>query len=371
MELATKKKGSTPATGLLELIRSSSQKEIRIIQACGAMAAYTLESGIHEILPPNISLVSGPGHSACAPPVEDIDKAIGICQNNNAIVTAFEDMLQVPGSSSSLQMEMARGTDVRSVDSSFKALQIAAENKDKKVVFVGAGFEATASTVAATILEARRRGIKNFFVLSLHRLLSPALDALLSNDDTEIDALMCPAHISGVIGSNAYIPLAEKRGVPFVVAGFEPLDILQSIHMLVEQTEKGHARVQTQYKRGVTSWGNRNALSTMERVFRASDCRWRGMGAIPKSGLTLRLEFNSFNAKGAFDLSIPHAEEHPQCVCGDILWGRAEPFQCSLFGGECAPGHPVGPSMASSTGMCLAYHRHNANKPGEAATHAA
>ncbi len=366
MESPTDWKKTEIAEGLIGLIRGSTQEEVRIMQACGTMAANTLESGVHEVLPPNISLIAGPGHPACVPTTWEIDKAIGICRDKSLIIAAFEDVLRVPGSSSSLATEMAGGAGVRPVNSSIEAVQIAAENKDKKVVLIGSGFEATVPTVAAAILEARRRGIKNFLVFSLLRLLVPALDAVLGREGTHVDAVLCPPHISGIIGSNGYIPLAERHGTPFVVSGFEPVDILRSVSMILEQMKNGQVKVETQCKNSVTSWGNRNALSAMDRVFRPSDCQWRGIGAVPKSGLRLRLEFNSFNAEIALGLHAEHAEDDPQCVCGDILRGEATPLQCSLFGGKCDPEHPIGPSMAPPAGLCAAFQKHYAKELSEA-----
>lgn len=341
---------------LTELAGFSSMREARIMIAGGMQFSNALANGIHEMLSPQISLISGPGCPESAPMTREIDTILRLCQKRDTILTAFGDFLRVPGSSSSLAAEKAMGADIRPVDSAREALEIAANNRDRKVLFVGTGFEAVAPTVAATVLEAKRRSVKNFFVYSLHRMLTPALDAALSATDAEVDGVICPGHISAVIGSNAYLSISEKHGIPCVISGFSPTDLLHSIYMILKQLEKGQARVQIQFKSGVTFAGNRIALSTMERVFRPSNVKWRGLGMVPKGGLILRLEYKAFRAESLVDPADPAVHEHPQCVSGDIIAGRITPLGCTLFGGDCTPEHPIGPSMASPDGPCSAYH---------------
>ncbi len=356
MKQPTKPKITETDRRLGRLIELLAVRETRIMLASGMQTAGVLMGGIPEMLPPQISLVSGPGCPESAPTTCEIDKAIDLCRKKDTIVTAFDDFLRVPGSSSSLETEREKGADVRSVESAFEALAIASDNRDRRVVFIGTGFEPAAAAVATAISEARRRSTKNFLILSLHRMLTPALDAALSKDDVEVDGVICPGHISAIIGANAYLSIAQEHGIPCVIAGLSPTDILHSIYMLLKQVEKGQARVQTQFKSAVTSPGNRNALSAMERVFRPSDIQWRGLGTIPKSGLILRLGYKDFQAENAFDLAAMAAPENPRCVCGDIITGRSVPLGCALFGGECVPENPLGPPMASPDGPCSAFH---------------
>ncbi|MGA1839410.1 MAG: hydrogenase formation protein HypD [bacterium] len=346
------------AQKIIEKIHTSSKKEIRIMEVCGTHTVSIFRNGIREVLPSHIILISGPGCPVCVTAVEEIDKFIKLSHEDDVIITTFGDLMKVPGSSSSLQMEKANGADIRIVYSTFDALKIAANNTDKRVIFLGIGFETTAPTIAASVLEAKGRNIKNFFVLALHKLIPPAMDALLSAGDLRIDGFMCPGHVSCIIGANAYLPLAQNYKKPCVVAGFEPVDILQSIYMLVKQSEKGQSKVEIQYRRGVTFEGNKNALGIMQKVFETCDAPWRGLGAIPGSGLRLRSEFNDYAAESVFDLSIPNPVENSDCMCGDILRGTKTPVECPLFRKACNPLNPVGPCMVSSEGSCAAYYKY-------------
>jgi len=356
---------------LAELIEMSSNGGARIMHTSGMQTASALMGGIRDLLPSKVSLVSGPGCPASVLATTEIDRALKLCVERDVIVAAFGNLMRVPGSYSSLEAERKNGADVREVDSAFEAVRFAAEARDRKVVLIGTGFEATASTVAAAILEAKKQRLKNFRVFSLHRLLLPALDTVLSDEDLEVDGVLCPGHISAVIGANAFIPIAAKNGIPCVISGLSPTDILHSIHMLIDQKNQGKARVQNQFKSAVTSGGNRTAISALEKVFRPSDTHWRGLGSIPKSGLTLRLEFKSFRAESAFDLSIPEMEEHSRCICGDILAAAKNPLECPLFDSKCSPEHPVGPSMASAEAPCSAFHAYHAMRTLETSQSAA
>ncbi len=346
------------ARKIIDRINAFSQREIRIMEVCGTHTVSIFRNGIREVLPSHIVLISGPGCPVCVTAIEEIDKFVKLSHEHDVIITTFGDLMKVPGSESSLQLEKASGADIRIVYSTFDALKIAADNPEKRVVFLGIGFETTAPTIAAAILEAKSRNIKNFFVLTLHKLIPPAMDALLSNGELKIDGFMCPGHVSCIIGANAYEPLAKKYHTPCVVAGFEPVDILQAVYMLVEQLEKGRAEVEIQYKRGVTFEGNKNALSIMQNVFEACDAPWRGLGVIPASGLRLRAEFRDYSAESVFDLSVSKAKENPDCMCGDILRGAKTPVQCPLFRRVCTPTNPVGPCMVSSEGSCAAYYKY-------------
>ena len=346
--------------GITEKIHAISRREARIMEVCGTHTVSIFRNGVREVIPPNMTLVSGPGCPVCVTATEEIDKSIKLCSEDGVIVATFGDLIRVPGSKSSLQNEKADGADVRIVYSPMDALKVAADNPGKKVVFLGVGFETTAPTIAATILEAEREAIDNFFVLVFHKLIPPALEALVSNGDMKIDGLMCPGHVTTVIGAKAYLPMAEKYRVPCVVTGFEPVDILRGIYMLVEQIEKDDARVEIEYTRGVTFEGNRAAIAMMEEVFEPCDAPWRGLGVIPASGLTLREAYRRYAAEVHFDLSVPTPKTHPRCKCGDILRGIKRPPECALFRKACTPSHPIGPCMVSSEGTCAAYYRYHA-----------
>lgn len=346
------------AKKIIEKIHASSKKEIRLMEVCGTHTVSIFRNGIREVIPSHIVLISGPGCPVCVTAVEEIDKFIKLSHEPDVIITTFGDLMKVPGSASSLQIEKANGADIRIVYSTFDALKIAANNTEKKVIFLGIGFETTAPTIAAAILEAKRKKIKNFFVLALHKLIPPAMDSLLSTGDLKIDGFICPGHVSCIIGANAYLPLVQNYDTPCVVSGFEPVDILQSIYMLVEQFEAGHAKVEIQYKRGVTFDGNKNALSIMQKVFETCDAPWRGLGVIPGSGLRLRSEFKDYSAEGVFDLSVPDAQENTNCMCGDVLRGAKTPIECPLFRKACTPTNPIGPCMVSSEGSCAAYYKY-------------
>jgi len=344
------------ADKFVELIDKSSHRDTRIMLASGTQTAAALKNGIYDLLPASITLIAGPGCAESAPTTCEIDKAVALCREKKAIITTPENLLRVPGSSSSLELQKAKGADVRTVQSAREAQKIAASNPESKVVFVGAGFEAAASGTAAAVIDARRQGTKNFFILSLHRMIVPALEAVVSNDEAEIDGILCPGHISAVIGSNAYLSISKEYKVPCVISGFSTLDMLHSIYMLLKQLEEGRAGVQTQFKSAITLGGNRNAVSAIERVFRPTDTTWRGLGRIPKSGLMIRLEYRAFKAESAFDLSIKQSKERKDCVCGDIIAGKSNPLSCALFGGDCTPENPAGPAMASSEGPCSVFH---------------
>jgi len=347
------------AQRIVKQIYALSTKDIRLMEVCGTHTVSIFRSGIREIVPPNIILISGPGCPVCVTATEEIDKSIKLSHQDKVIVATFGDLMRVPGSDSSLEKERAEGADIRVVYSTFDALKLAANNPEKGVAFLGIGFETTAPTIAAAILEAKREGIKNFWVLALHKLIPPALEALISSDDLRVDGFICPGHVTSIIGANSYLPIVEKYHAPCVVTGFEPIDILQGIYMLVEQLERNIPKVEIQYKRGVTFEGNKNAMAIMYKVFEPCDAPWRGLGVIPNSGLKLRAEYARYGAEGQFDLSIPKPREHPGCKCGDILRGTITPPECPLFRKACNPSHPIGPCMVSSEGTCGAYYKYS------------
>jgi hydrogenase expression/formation protein HypD len=347
------------AQKLIAAIQTQSKKPIRLMEVCGTHTVAIFRHGIRQILPSTIQLISGPGCPVCVTATEEIDRAVKLARISEVMVTTFGDLVRVPGSHSSLQRERASGADVRMVYSTFDALKLAQENQTKKVVFLAIGFETTAPTVAAAVLEAERLGLNNFFILSAHKLLPPALGALLNSGNLNIQGFIYPGHVSTIIGTLAYEWVAEKFQVPGVVCGFEPVDILETILMLVQQIEKSQARVEIQYKRGVDAIGNPKALQVLNQVFVPCDAPWRGLGIITESGLTLRPKYRTFAAEDHFDLQVPPAQDHPGCACGEVLRGVKTPLECKLFRTVCFPETPLGPCMVSTEGTCAAYYKYN------------
>jgi len=359
MKYLTEYRNGALASKMADRIKAICTKPARFMEICGTHTVAIFKHGIREVLPDHIDLVSGPGCPVCVTATRDIDKAIKLARIPDVIVTTFGDMVRVPGSESSLQREKGRGADVRMVYSTMDALEIARQNPEKKVVFLGVGFETTAPTIAAAVVAAEAEGMENFSVLSSHKLLPPAMDALLSGGELDVSGFMCPGHVSTIIGTTAYEAVASQYHTPCVVMGFEPLDILQGIYMLVSQMEAGEARVEIQYRRAVAPEGNLNALKTMGRVFEPCDAPWRGLGVIPKSGLALRQAYGPLDAEALFDLDVPDFPEPPGCKCGDILRGVKTPTDCKLFRIVCTPENPVGPCMVSSEGTCAAYYKYS------------
>lgn len=347
------------AQKIIRAIQSRSRKPIRLMEVCGTHTVSIFRHGIRQVLPATIDLISGPGCPVCVTATEEIDRAIVLARVPGVMVTTFGDLIRVPGSSSSLQQERASGADVRLVYSTFDALKFARDYPDKQVVFLAIGFETTAPTIAAAVLEADRLGLKNFYILTAHKLLPPALAALLNSEDLNIQGFIYPGHVTTIIGTKAYEEVARTYQVPGVVSGFEPVDILETVLMLVNQIEEEQAGVEIQYKRGVRAEGNLTALSVLDRVFRPCDAVWRGLGMIPQSGLTLRPEFRAFAAEDVFDLQVPAAQDPPGCACGEVLRGVKTPLECRLFRSVCGPDSPIGPCMVSTEGTCAAYYKYH------------
>jgi len=359
MKYLSEYRDASVAFKMADRIKATSNKPARFMEICGTHTVAIFKYGIRDVLPEHITLISGPGCPVCVTAASDIDKALKLAQIPGVIVVTFGDMIRVPGSKSSLQNEKGLGADVRMVYSTMDALEVARQNPEKKVVFLGVGFETTAPTIAAAVVAAEVEGIKNFSVLSSHKLLPPAMDALLSGGELDVSGFICPGHVSTIIGTASYELVAANYHTPCVVVGFEPLDILQGISMLVSQIEAGDARVEIQYRRAVAPEGNPNALKTMFRVFEPCDAPWRGLGVIPKSGLALREAYRNFDADALFDLKVPDSPEPPGCKCGDILRGVMTPKECKLFQTVCTPENPIGPCMVSSEGTCAAYYKYS------------
>ena len=325
------------------------------MEVCGTHTMSIFRFGIRALLPENIRLISGPGCPVCVTPDAFIDKAVKLANIKGVTVATFGDMMKVPGTGSSLMEEKAKGRDIRVVYSTTDALDLAKNKPKRNVVFLGVGFETTAPTVAASIVAAKKERIKNYFVLSAHKTMPNALAALASEGDLRIDGFILPAHVSAVIGTKPYNFLAASYNKRCVVAGFEPIDILQGILMLLKQTRP---RVEIQYSRIVRAGGNKRALAVMEEVFEEADSVWRGIGEIKKSGLAIRKHYSAFDAGNIFDLRVPKRKEHKGCMCGAVLKGVKTPPDCALFKKTCTPENPVGPCMVSSEGACNTYYRY-------------
>ncbi len=357
-ELSDSYRDPTLAGQLVRWIAKISRKKIRLMEVCGTHTVSIFRSGIRSLLPDTISLVSGPGCPVCVTDPGDIDAFLALARMEGVTVATFGDLMRVPGSQGSLLELKSEGRDIRVVYSPLDALAVARENPDRKVVFLGVGFETTAPTVAAAVSQALQEGLANFFIYSAHKLVPPALAAISKNPDLRIDGFLLPGHVSVIIGSGAYRPFVETSRCPAVVAGFEPVDLLQAIGMLVSQIEAGEARLENAYKRAVSEKGNQAAQMLLENTFQVTDAPWRGLGVIPKSGLALKPEYAGFDAGKVLPLCVPASESPAGCRCGEVLIGKITPPDCPLFGTACTPVKPVGPCMVSSEGTCAAFHRY-------------
>ena len=346
------------ARALVARIKETSRTHLRIMEFCGGHTHAIMRYGIRQMLPSTVELLSGPGCPVCVTSNRDLDYAIALAAQPGVIVTTFGDMIRVPGSRASLQDAKAGGADVRIVYSTLDALKIAKSNPAKSVVFLGIGFETTAPTIAASVLAAEGERVDNYYVYSAHKLTPPATCAILDAGEVKLSGVLGPGHVTTIIGLDAWEFLPSDYGLPCVVAGFEPLDILQGIAMLVEMGETGTASVGNAYGRSVQRQGNTTAQDTMARVFRLGAATWRGLGPVPDSGLHLRPEYARFDARTAFELEVDEPREHPGCRCGDVLRGIMIPSECPLFAQACAPAHPIGPCMVSGEGACAAYYQY-------------
>jgi hydrogenase expression/formation protein HypD len=344
-----------------EIAKLSQQlgKHIKIMEVCGGHTHSIFKYGIEEILPDSIELIHGPGCPVCVMPKGRIDDAIAISQNPNIIFTTFGDAMRVPGSQTSLLQARATGADIRMVYSPLDSLQIARDNPDREVVFFALGFETTAPSTALTILQAAAENIPNFSMFSNHVLVIPALQALLENPDLQLDGFIGPGHVSMVIGTDPYQFISQKYHKPIVVSGFEPLDIFQSIWMLLQQLVENRCEVENQYNRLVENAGNSVSLAAMNKVFAVREnFDWRGLGEIPNSGLKIRDEYAQFDAEVKFTIPNVKVADHKACQCGEILKGVLKPWQCKVFGTACTPETPIGTCMVSSEGACAAYYKY-------------
>ncbi|MEI6787643.1 MAG: hydrogenase formation protein HypD [bacterium] len=332
-------------------------RSVNIMEVCGSHTMAIARYGIRDILPSNVNLISGPGCPVCVTPTRYIDAAITLAERGVIVVT-FGDMILVPGSVSTLAECRARGGTVEVAYSPMRTIELAVANPDCEVVFLAIGFETTTAPVISIVEQAIRLGIKNVSLLTAFKLVPPALTALLSDPEIRIDAFLCPAHVSAIIGADAYKPFAETYKVPCVVAGFEPLDILYGVQGILEQVAQGKAEVVNQYARVVKAQGNLQAQALMTKYLEPVDAAWRGIGVLPKSGLGLRPEYAAYDAEHKYGVTVELGAENPACACGEVLKGKQKPPECSLFGSACTPDHPVGPCMVSTEGTCSAYFKY-------------
>jgi len=333
-------------------------RNVTFMEVCGTHTMAVSRSGLRQLLPANVKLISGPGCPVCVTDTSYLDAAIELARRPGVIVTTFGDLVRVPGSESSLERERAMGAAVRVVYSPADALVLARENPDKQVVFLGVGFETTAPTVAWAIKKAAQDGVMNFTALCAHKTMPFAMEALLKDQEVKIDGFICPGHVSVITGSKLYQFIPERYGIPCVVCGFEAVDVLKCIAMLLAQIADKRAAVEIEYTRSVSEDGNPAAQQLIAEVFEESDAGWRGIGVIPRSGLSVRPEFARWDAVKALGVKFGQSKPNPGCRCGDVLRGVMTPPECGLFAKVCTPTNPLGPCMVSSEGACAAFYRY-------------
>jgi len=344
------------------LLAKTTTRPWTVMEVCGGQTHAIVRFGIDRLLPRGLELIHGPGCPVCVTPLELIDKAVEIARRPEVIFCSFGDMLRVPGSRKSLMEVKAEGGRVRVVYSPLDALALARSEPQSQVVFFAVGFETTAPATAMAAHQAKALGVKNFSMLVSHVLVPPALEALLSCENSRIQAFLAAGHVCAVMGYEEYVPLAEKYRVPIVVTGFEPLDILHGLCMLVRQLERGESRVENQYARAVRREGNRPAMELIKEVFEPCPRKWRGIGVIPRSGLKFREAYAFLDAEARFETAAVTAEEPAECVAGLVLQGLKKPVECPAFGVRCTPESPLGAPMVSGEGACAAYYRYSREK---------
>lgn len=341
-------------------LKSAISRPVRLMEVCGTHTVAIFRHGIRDLLPAGIQLTSGPGCPVCVTSVRDVDTVIELSRDKQVIITTFGDMMRVPGDSKSLYHAKSEGSDIRIVYSPLDALKIAKENKDRKIVFFATGFETTSPLVAGTVSEAEKAGIGNFYIFSVHKTVPPALKALLDSGEVLTDGFILPGHVSTIIGKAPYNFIASEYHKPSVITGFDAIDILTAIMMILEQMANSRAVIENQYTKVVKDEGNPRAVNIMNEFFGPSDVEWRGLGRLPGSGLQLRERFNHRDIRSIMDPEIPEGKGPKACSCGDVLKGIKLPTDCLLFGKACTPEKPVGACMVSSEGSCSAYYRYMA-----------
>ena len=335
------------------------EKPVRIMEVCGTHTVSLFRTGAKSLLPESLKLISGPGCPVCVTSQGYLDTACELAARPDVIIATYGDMVRVPGAKGSLESMRGEGAEVAVVYSALDALRIAVENPEKQVVFLGVGFETTTPATAVCLLEAEAKGIENFSILPGHKLVIPAMDALLSGGEVPVDGFLCPGHVSVIIGSGAYVPIAEGYGKACVVAGFELENMLTGILNILKQIDDGRADVENVYSAVVTEAGNIAGWNLVEKVFEPGDTEWRAMGTLPGSGLVLRDAYRGFDARERFGVEYGPDVHPPGCLCGEVIQGKVTPAECALFGEGCTPLDPIGPCMVSSEGTCSAWYKYN------------
>lgn len=342
--------------GYLQEISQLVTRSWTIMEVCGGQTHSLVKNGLLSLLPRQINMVHGPGCPVCVTPLHLIDKAIFLAEQKNVILCSYGDMLRVPGSKKSLLEAKAKGADVRILYSPLEAVKLAKENPAKEVVFFAVGFETTAPANALSVIQAQEEGIKNYSILTSHVLVPPAIEAIVSDETNVVQGFLAAGHVCTIMGMDEYFPIVEKYKLPIVITGFEPVDLLQGIYMLVKQLEAGEYRLENQYSRVVKKEGNLQAKKVIETVFQVDHREWRGIGQIPNSGYEINLDYSAYDANKKFKITIEKAEESKDCIAGEILRGVKKPFDCPQFGKNCTPLNPLGAPMVSSEGACAAYY---------------
>ncbi|MFM7431235.1 MAG: hydrogenase formation protein HypD [Flammeovirgaceae bacterium] len=343
----------------LKEIKRTVTKPWVVMEVCGGQTHSLVKNGLLNLLPEKVRMVHGPGCPVCVTPLNLIDKAVYLAEEKKVILCSFGDMIRVPGSKKSLRDAKAGGADIRILYSPLEAVKIAAENPDKEVVFFAVGFETTAPANALSVMHAKRQGLKNYSILTSHVLVPPAMEAIINDDENIVQGFLAAGHVCTIMGLSEYHPIVEKYKIPMVVTGFEPVDLLHGISMLVSQLEKGEYKLENQYSRVVEAEGNPAARKVIDDVFESSDREWRGIGTIPGSGFELRTDFSGYDANKKFQVNIAKAEENKECIAGQVLRGLKKPHECSQFGKKCTPSNPLGAPMVSSEGACAAYYHYS------------
>ncbi len=342
----------------LAAVSAAVHRPLRFMEVCGTHTMSAFRSGLHSLLPDNVTLLSGPGCPVCVTAQEDIDTLVYLAQHDDLILCTYGDMLRVPGRSGTLEQARSRGADIRVVYSAIDALTLARQHPARQVVFAAVGFETTAPATAAVVRLAKQQSFPNFSVLASHKRVVPAMLALLAAGAVQIDGFLCPGHVSAVIGSAVYRPIVDLYKFPCVIAGFEEIHMARALLHLAQMARDNRPELINDYTEVVNPAGNLVAQQLLNEVFTIIDVRWRGLGVIPSSGLALRPEFHSFDAQQKFSLPLPVPRELPGCICGQVITGIATPHDCKSFGRSCTPVHPLGPCMVSSEGTCQAYFKY-------------
>lgn len=343
---------------LLRKIEKSVSRPWNIMEVCGGQTHGLVRHGLLDMLPGEIRMIHGPGCPVCVTPVSLIDKAVELALEHRVILCSYGDMLRVPGSSLSLQQARAEGGDIRILYSPLEAVSIARQNPEREIVFFAVGFETTAPANALSVEQAYRLNLTNYSVLSAHVMVPPAMEAIMSDVETKVDGFLAAGHVCTVMGLSEYVPLVERWKIPVVVTGFEPVDLLEGIYMVISQLEKGEYRLENQYKRVVGNDGNQQAVNLVKTVFEYRDREWRGIGEIPMSGLFLAEKYRDYDAALKFGPLIESVAEDSGCLSGDVMKGKIKPHECPHFGDGCTPERPLGAPMVSSEGACAAYYNY-------------